>query len=138
MSPNYRELHDNGKEGQPIPVIPNEPSLSASEYTAESYAAYTAALAEIPILGTFELTPRCNYQCKMCYVRLTPVEMQPLRREQSAEEWLSLGRTVFDAGMTFLLMTGRAPRLRPDFSCRPEYMCLMTQTFVESLRAATE
>ena len=97
-----------------------------------------AALAGIPILGTFELTPRCNFQCKMCYVRLTPAEMQHLGRERTAEEWLSLGRTAFDAGMTFLLMTGRAPRLRPDFSGRPEYMCRMTQTFVESLRAATE
>ena len=28
-----------------------------------------AALAGIPILGIFELTPRCNFQCKMCYVR---------------------------------------------------------------------
>ncbi|MDD6642867.1 MAG: radical SAM protein [Firmicutes bacterium] len=74
-----------------------------------------AALAGIPILGTFELTPRCNFQCKMCYVRLTPEEMQPLGRERTAEEWLSLGRTAFDAGMTFLLLTGGEPLLRPDF-----------------------
>ena len=74
-----------------------------------------AALAGIPILGTFELTPRCNFQCKMCYVRLTPAEMQPLGRERTAEEWLSLGRTAFDAGMTFLLLTGGEPLLRPDF-----------------------
>ena len=24
-----------------------------------------------PFDGTFELTPRCNLNCKMCYVRLT-------------------------------------------------------------------
>ena len=24
----------------------------------------------IPISGTFELTPRCNISCKMCYVHL--------------------------------------------------------------------
>ena len=74
-----------------------------------------AALAGIPILGTFELTPRCNFQCKMCYVRLSPDEMKPLGRERTAEEWLTLGKTAFDAGMTFLLLTGGEPLLRSDF-----------------------
>lgn len=74
-----------------------------------------AALAGIPILGTFELTPRCNFRCKMCYVRLTPAEMRNFGRERTAEEWLMLGQTAFDAGMTFLLLTGGEPLLRPDF-----------------------
>ena len=74
-----------------------------------------AALADIPVLGTFELTPRCNFQCKMCYVRLTPGEMKPLGRERTAEEWLTLGKTALDAGMIFLLLTGGEPLIRPDF-----------------------
>lgn len=74
-----------------------------------------AARAGIPVLGTFELTPRCNFQCKMCYVRMTEAEMRPLGRELTAEEWLALGRTAFDAGMVFLLITGGEPLLRPDF-----------------------
>ena len=73
------------------------------------------ALAGIPVLGAFELTPRCNFQCKMCYVRLTPEEMRPLGRELTAEEWLKLGQAAFDAGMIFLLLTGGEPLLRPDF-----------------------
>ena len=32
----------------------------------------------IPVSGIFELTPRCNLRCRMCYVRLTPEEMAPL------------------------------------------------------------
>ena len=24
----------------------------------------------VPITGTFELTPLCNFSCRMCYVRL--------------------------------------------------------------------
>ena len=48
-----------------------------------------AALAGIPVLGAFELTPRCNFQCKMCYVRLTPEEMRPLGRELTAEQVLA-------------------------------------------------
>ena len=69
----------------------------------------------IPVTGNFELTPRCNLRCKMCYVRLTPEEMAPQGRERTAEEWLALGRCAKDAGMVFLLITGGEPTLRPDF-----------------------
>ena len=65
--------------------------------------------------GTFELTPRCNLRCKMCYVRLTPEEMAPIGRERTAEEWLALGRAAVDQGMLFLLITGGEPTIRPDF-----------------------
>lgn len=71
----------------------------------------------IPVSGIFELTPRCNLQCKMCYVRLTPEQMAPIGNELTAEQWLDLGRQARDAGMTFLLITGGEPTLRTDF-CR--------------------
>ena len=29
----------------------------------------------IPINGLFELTPLCNFRCRMCYVRLDPADM---------------------------------------------------------------
>ncbi|MBQ7415721.1 MAG: radical SAM protein [Oscillospiraceae bacterium] len=69
----------------------------------------------IPVSGVFELTPRCNLQCKMCYVRLTPEQMAPIGRERTAEEWLDLARQARDAGMAFLLVTGGEPTLRTDF-----------------------
>ncbi len=74
-----------------------------------------AAHAGIPLMGTFELTPRCNFQCKMCYVRMSEQEMRQVGTERTAEEWLTLGKAAFDAGMTFLLLTGGEPLLRPDF-----------------------
>lgn len=74
-----------------------------------------AAWAGVPISGTFELTPRCNFQCRMCYVRLTEKEMKPLGRELTASEWISLGEQAAQAGMVFLLLTGGEPMLRPDF-----------------------
>lgn len=74
-----------------------------------------AARTGLPVMGTFELTPRCNLQCKMCYVRLTEAEMRPLGRELSAKKWLSLAREAVDAGMVFLLLTGGEPLLRQDF-----------------------
>ncbi|MBQ8230401.1 MAG: radical SAM protein [Lachnospiraceae bacterium] len=73
------------------------------------------AAAGVPVSGTFELTPRCNLRCTMCYVRLTPEQMAPIGREQTAEEWLALAREATDAGMTFLLLTGGEPMLRSDF-----------------------
>lgn len=69
----------------------------------------------IPVSGTFELTPRCNLNCKMCYVRLTPEQMRPIGRELTADEWLSLAKEAKKAGMTFLLITGGEPTLRQDF-----------------------
>ena len=69
----------------------------------------------IPVSGIFELTPRCNLRCRMCYVRLTPEEMAPLGQEQTTGQWLELARQARDSGMVFLLLTGGEPTLRPDF-----------------------
>ena len=69
----------------------------------------------IPVSGIFELTPRCNLQCKMCYVRLNPDQMAPLGRERTAAEWLDMAAQARDAGLAFLLITGGEPTLRADF-----------------------
>ena len=69
----------------------------------------------IPVSGIFELTPRCNLKCRMCYVRLTPEQMAPLGQERSAEQWIELARQARDSGMVFLLLTGGEPTLRSDF-----------------------
>ncbi len=73
------------------------------------------AVLGIPASGVFELTPRCNLRCKMCYVRLTPEQMTPIGQERTAAQWLELARQARDAGMTFLLITGGEPTLRSDF-----------------------
>lgn len=70
----------------------------------------------IPVSGIFELTPRCNLQCKMCYVRLTPQQMEPIGKELTARQWIELAQECKDAGMVFLLITGGEPTLRSDFA----------------------
>lgn len=72
-----------------------------------------AAAKTVPISGAFELTPRCNFRCKMCYIRREPGQMAV--RERTAAEWLELGRQARDAGLVFLLLTGGEPMLRSDF-----------------------
>ena len=74
-----------------------------------------AAMAGIPLNGTFELTPCCNMACKMCYVRLTKQQQQAIAPLHTAEEWLQLGKTARDNGMLYLLLTGGEPFLHPEF-----------------------
>lgn len=68
----------------------------------------------LPISGTFELTSRCNFQCKMCYVhRENSREIEA--QELTAAQWLSLAAQARDMGMMFLLLTGGEPFVRKDF-----------------------
>lgn len=69
-----------------------------------------ATAAGTPLSGTFELTPVCNMDCKMCYVHANPRENLP-----TAEKWLELGRKARDAGMLYLLLTGGEPFMYPQF-----------------------
>lgn len=69
----------------------------------------------IPVSGIFELTPRCNLKCKMCYIRLTQKQANSLSPELTADEWIKIGQTCADAGMAFLLLTGGEPTIRKDF-----------------------
>ena len=85
-----------------------EPRLS-------KYLHAKAAALGYPCAGTFELTPRCNFNCKMCYVHLSKEEQERRGRELTAAEWIDLGKQACKEGMVFLLLTGGEPTLRPDF-----------------------
>lgn len=69
----------------------------------------------LPISGNFELTARCNFNCKMCYVHLHDNIEELKRRELTADQWLSLASDARDQGMVFLLLTGGEPFVREDF-----------------------
>ena len=81
----------------------------------KQYVFRKAAANHIPISGTFELTPRCNLSCEMCYIRMSAEEQAFCGAELTADEWLSLGREAVSAGMVYLLLTGGEPLLRADF-----------------------
>ncbi len=70
----------------------------------------------VPISGTFELTPRCNFNCRMCYVHLAEERIPLFGREMDAAEWIRLAEEARDAGMLFLCITGGEPILHPEFA----------------------
>ena len=86
-----------------------------SEPKLSRYLHSKAVAAGFPVAGNFELTPRCNFNCKMCYVHLTEEEQRRRGKELTAEQWLSIGESACRAGLVFLLLTGGEPTLRPDF-----------------------
>ena len=69
----------------------------------------------IPITGTFELTPRCNFNCRMCYVHLPEAEIEKYGRELNAEEWLRIAGEAKEAGTAWLCITGGEPLMHPEF-----------------------
>lgn len=52
----------------------------------------------VPLNASFELTPRCNMNCGMCYVHLKTDEIKKHGRELEAAEWIELGRHSGEAG----------------------------------------
>lgn len=72
---------------------------------------------KIPLKGIFELTPRCNFNCNMCYVHLTQEELELTgKRELTGQEWISLAQSARKAGMMELTLTGGEIFMHPDFN----------------------
>lgn len=69
----------------------------------------------IPINGLFELTPLCNFRCRMCYVRLDPADMVKHGRIRSADEWLDLARQAMEMGAYGITLSGGEPLTHPEF-----------------------
>lgn len=69
----------------------------------------------IPISGTFELTPRCNFNCRMCYVHLKEEQIHKYGREMTAKEWLKTAQEAKEAGTLWLCITGGEPLMYPEF-----------------------
>lgn len=65
--------------------------------------------------ASFELTSRCNLQCKMCYVCQPANDKQTKAKELSAAQWIRLGEEAREAGLLFITFTGGEVFLREDF-----------------------
>ena len=56
-----------------------------------------ADMEKIPLNGTFELSPVCNFSCRMCYVRKTQKEVAMHDRKMvTLEQWIQIGKEARD------------------------------------------
>ena len=78
------------------------------------YLAFKARDKGIPVAGQFELTPLCNFDCRMCYVHLDAEQMKG-RRALPAETWKDLIRQAWEAGMIEATLTGGECLAWPGF-----------------------
>lgn len=68
-----------------------------------------------PLSATFEITSRCNFNCKMCYIHGSD-NAKLKEKELSTEQWLRIADEVQKAGVLLLLITGGEPLIRDDFA----------------------
>lgn len=74
-----------------------------------------SAVQGIPVIGSFELTSRCNFHCKMCYVCRNANDMAAMNSELTADEWIRIGEQACKAGLFYLTLTGGEVFIRKDF-----------------------
>lgn len=68
-----------------------------------------------PLTANFELTPCCNMNCDMCFIRHTPQQMSAGGGLRDAASWTDIARQLMDMGTLFILLTGGEPMLHPEF-----------------------
>ena len=68
----------------------------------------------IPASVSFEITSRCNFNCKMCYIHSEDCNKRA-SEELTAEQWIDIARQARDAGAVLVLITGGEPLMRKDF-----------------------
>ena len=75
-----------------------------------------ASLKQIPLSVSMELSPVCNFRCKMCYVRKTEEQIRAEGKTiANWERWLEIAKELREAGTLYLLLTGGEPFLYPNF-----------------------
>ena len=68
----------------------------------------------IPLCGQFELTPLCNFSCRMCYVHLDAGQLAG-RNVLPVPAWKDLMRQAWEAGMMKATLTGGECLAYPGF-----------------------
>lgn len=84
---------------------------------------HKASQKKIPLSGTFEVSPLCNFDCRMCYVRQSKQQIDAHPRKMlTLKQWKEIADAAEKKGMLYLLITGGEPFLWPDFWELYEYI----------------
>lgn len=86
----------------------------SDEKTFELMLREQARTSGTPLFGAFELTGRCNFDCKMCFVHIANTE-ENRKKELNYEQITAIMQDAIDAGMLFAVLSGGECLLRPDF-----------------------
>ena len=79
-----------------------------------NFLGFKAREKGIPLSGQFELTPLCNFSCRMCYVHLTPEQLKD-HCVLPADTWKDLMHQAWEAGMINATLTGGECLAYPGF-----------------------
>ena len=82
--------------------------------TLERFLDQKARKMGIPLTGQFELTPLCNFDCKMCYSHLTADQLRD-RAITTTEQWKDLMHQAWEMGMYNIVLTGGECLAYPGF-----------------------
>ena len=82
--------------------------------TVRRFLNFKARDKGIPISGSFELTPLCNLDCKMCYVHLNREQMAGAQL-LTVEQWKHIMQQAIDGGMMYARLTGGECLTYPGF-----------------------
>ncbi len=80
----------------------------------EKYLLQKASAMNTPVKATLELTPLCNMNCRMCYVRHSEKEADSHGEIKPLDYWLDLIPELKDMGVLFAALIGGEPFLYPD------------------------
>ena len=79
-----------------------------------NYLGMKAREKNVPLSGLFELTPLCNFDCRMCYIRLAPEQMDG-QTLLPVGLWKTLMQQAWAAGMLSATLTGGECLTYPGF-----------------------
>jgi len=85
----------------------------------------------IPISTAFEISPLCNFDCDMCYVRMNRQEVDKQGGYKGIDFWIDIARQMKKMGTLFVLLTGGEPLLYPHF--KELYLQLHEMGFIISV-----
>lgn len=78
------------------------------------FLGFKARAKNVPISGSFELTPLCNLDCKMCYVHLNKEQMKGAQL-LTTEQWKNIMQQAIDGGMMYASLSGGECLTYPGF-----------------------
>lgn len=89
------------------------PEVAYSQFSLKTYRKMMTE--RHPMVGSLELTFRCNLRCQHCYVSHGHTGI-PGQQELTTQEIKNILDQVTDAGTLWFLFTGGEPLMRPDFA----------------------